>query len=123
MTTTPAGPHELHGATPAPSLAPSRPQATGTPADGIVVLEVGDYYYKPQVVTVTVGTKVIWHSVGELVHTIDPVDPPSKWRGGVTAGAGSPDYRFTFNRLGIYKYTCNYHPSAMDAWIVVIEGP
>ena len=109
--------------TPTLSNASPQPRATATPADGLMEIEVGDYYFRPQSVTVTVGTTIIWNPVGYLVHTIDPVDPPSPWRGGVTAGAGTPTYEFTFNRLGTYIYTCNYHPSAMDARIIVIKKP
>ncbi len=86
-----------------------------------MVIEVGDYYFYPQVVTVTVGTAVIWNPVGYLVHTIVPVKPPSRWRGGVTAGVGTRVYQFIFNRPGTYKYTCDYHPSAMDGRIIVVD--
>ncbi len=109
------------GMTPTPTIVVTlRPLPTRA-TEGIVVIDVGDYYFYPQVVTVTVGTTVIWNPVGELVHTIVPVDPPSPWKGGGTGGAGTRAYQFIFNRPGTYKYTCRYHPGEMDAWVVVIE--
>ena len=98
-------------------------RVTPTAASGPLVIEVGDYYFRPQRATITVGTTVIWYPVGELTHTIDPVEPPAPWRGGATAGAGTAIYKFTFSRPGTYKYGCNYHPAMMDAWIYVVEGP
>jgi len=109
------------GRTPTPAPVGTQLAATATALSGIVTIEVGDYYYRPQVVTITVGTTVIWEPVGYLFHTIAPVDPPAAWRGGGTSGAGSPAYEFTFKKPGTYKYTCDYHPSAMDAWVVVVE--
>jgi len=107
--------------TPTPSVVRTLLAATATPDDGTAEVIVGDYYYYPQVVTVTVGTLVRWEPIGDLVHTIMPVDPPSVWKGGGTSGAGSPAFEFTFRRIGTYHYYCIYHPGEMDAWIVVIE--
>lgn len=108
------------GMTPTPSPVISLVPATATIAEGMTQIEVGDYYFDPRVVTVTVGTTVTWEPVGDVVHTIESAESPPFFRGG-TSGAGSPVFRYTFRRPGTYAYFCEYHPGEMDAWIVVIE--
>jgi plastocyanin len=108
-----------------PTLLPTshRPARTATPASGTLEIEVGDYYFEPQVALVTAGTVVRWVPVGDLVHTIVPLEPRTGFRFGVTAGRGSPTVERMFSRLGTYLYTCDYHPKVMDAWIVVVDPP
>jgi plastocyanin len=106
--------------TPTPSA--GNRQSTATPTDeGVVEIEVGDYFFQPQVMTVTVGTLVRWRPVGDLFHTIVSKESPSLFKGG-TEGLGSRPFTFTFRNPGTYAYFCDYHPDAMDAWIVVVEG-
>lgn len=109
------------GMTLTPSPASPRPAATATPADGQMEITIGDYYFYPQVVTVTVGTTVTWMPVGVLFHTIVSKDSPPVFEG-ATGGVGTRVFRFTFRKPGVYAYHCDYHPGAMDAWVVVIEG-
>lgn len=107
---------------PSPSPQPAQQAAaTATPAEGQAEITIGDYYFYPQVVTVTVGTTVTWMPVGYLVHTIVTKNDATRPFRGDTAGAGTPPFEFTFHEPGVYPYYCDYHPGAMDAWIVVIE--
>jgi plastocyanin len=121
---------------PAPTLPPSpdrptsagatptrqtRTIATATPRPGILEIKVGDYFFDPAVVTITVGTTVIWQAVGDLQHTIVPKDPPNAFPSGYTAGTGSPDVDWTATRAGTIYYHCDYHPGAMDAILVVVD--
>jgi len=78
-----------------------------------------DNFFRPERLTVSVGTRVTWTNKGAVVHT-------------VTSGArGNPDGRFnsgdmrsgatfsyTFTAAGEYKYNCIYH-TGMDGTIVV----
>lgn len=108
-----------------PALTPTqprpRPEPTATP-EGTFLIIVGDYYFQPPEVTVPVGTTIIWRAVGELMHTIAPLDPPDGFKKGYTAGMGSPAVSLTFDKPGAYKYYCDYHPGAMDALLVVTAG-
>lgn len=107
------------GMTPTPSLA--GPRSTPAPTEeGVIEIEVGDYFFQPQVVTVTVGTLVTWRPVGDLQHTIVSKDASPVFKA-ETAGLGSKPFEFTFRKPGAYAYHCDYHPGAMDAWIVVVE--
>jgi plastocyanin len=81
-----------------------------------------DYIFSPDVITVTAGTTIHWVPVGSAEHSIIPVDPPYHWRGGSTAGSGSPTVMWRFNQPGTYRYYCDYHPGGMVALINVIDG-
>jgi plastocyanin len=87
----------------------------------LLVIQVGDYFFEPAYVTVTVGTTVSWHPVGDLFHTVVPKEPLNAFRAGGTTGRGSRDYTWTFTRPGTITYHCDYHPGAMDAILVVVE--
>jgi plastocyanin len=95
--------------------------ATATPRPGTLEIKVGDYFFDPAVVTITVGTTIIWHAVGDLQHTIVPKDPINAFPAGYTAGTGSPDVDWTATRAGTIFYHCDYHPGAMDAILVVVD--
>jgi plastocyanin len=84
-------------------------------------IDVEDYYFYPDTITITAGTTVRWVPVGSAEHSIVPRDPPDPWPGGATAGLGSPAVEWTFDTPGVYKYFCDYHPGAMDAIVIVIE--
>ena len=107
------------GMTPTPSPVIVWPTATPT-EEGIAEVEVGDYFFEPQVVTITLGTMVRWRAVGDLHHSILSKDSPSVFEGG-TGGSGSRPFTFTFRSPGTYAYYCDYHPGEMNAWIVVVE--
>lgn len=110
----------LRALTITPSSAGPRPAATKTPVVGQLEIIVGDYYFNPQVVTVTVGTTVTWVPEGVLYHTIVSKASPPVFRGGTT-GLGSPNFKYVFRRPGVYEYHCDYHPGAMNASLIVVD--
>jgi plastocyanin len=99
-----------------------RAQVTATPPPGVVEILVGDYFFDPAVVTITVGTTISWRPVGDLQHTIVAKEPVNGFPPGYTAGTGSPEVDWTAVRAGTIFYHCDYHPGAMDAILVVVEG-
>jgi plastocyanin len=94
---------------------------TATPSSGQVEIMVVDYVFSPDIITVTAGTTINWVPVGSAEHSIIPVDPPHPWRGGATAGTGSPTVTWTFESPGTYRYYCDYHPGGMVAILVVVD--
>jgi plastocyanin len=107
----------------APTLRPSstpRPPSTPTPDDGTIHIHVGDNYFEPDAITVTVGSTVRWIAVGSAAHSI-LVGGPTVWRGTLD-GAGSRPSDLTFSLPGTYPYMCDLHPGSMQGVIIVIEG-
>ena len=104
---------------PTPSAASPRLAAATQPA--VVKVQVGEYFFEPQVITLTVGTTVEWIPVGDRPHSIVSFGDQPAWKGYV-GDAGSPAFRFTFEGSGTFSYTCDVHPGVMDGFIVVVEG-
>jgi len=76
----------------------------------------GSYSFSPAMLTIKVGTTVIWKNVSSAPHTITTDDGQTADSGTVGVGA---TFRFTFKTAGTFSYHCNYHPY-MRATIVVV---
>ena len=72
-------------------------------------VEVGIYnfYFDPSIVTVTMGTTVVWHN--NAPNTSHTVNINGVGDSGAIAGGGT--YSHTFNALGTFAYHCSFHPS------------
>lgn len=85
-------------------------------------VQVGNYFFSPQNLTIRVGDTVRWIWV-EGTHTTtsgDPEDPETTgdvWSGPLNGS--STMYEFTFNDTGTFPYFCSIHPSLMKATVVV----
>jgi plastocyanin len=88
--------------TPAPTSV-----GTGAPAvqSGAATVEVGDQFFIPPQIVVTVGTSVLWINRGQLTHTATARDrsfsSPSMEFGYT--------FSFTFTKPGRYLYYCLLH--------------
>jgi plastocyanin len=100
---------------------------TAAPAAADAGVSMGDNFYDPATVTVTVGETVTWSHVGQAPHT-------------VTADNGSFDsspncptlltdcmengdsYSQTFNSAGSFDYFCKVHGQSMSGTVVVEAG-
>ncbi|MGI8747225.1 MAG: cupredoxin domain-containing protein [Deinococcus sp.] len=108
-TATPAAP-----AAPAPSSTATTSPAS-TPAASTV--EIGDNFFRPQVLKIKVGTTVTWTHNGMVTHNVISSDLPA---------LQSPDlkhgdrYSYTFMKAGTFRYYCAYHAN-MTATIVVTD--
>lgn len=91
--------------------------ATSQPAETPVLIAIEDFAFKPDTVTVPVGTTVTWENREDgVTHTSTADD--GRWKsGGLAPGER---FSFTFDQPGTYTYICSIHPR-MKATIVV-EG-
>jgi plastocyanin len=79
-------------------------------------VDAGDYFFHPDVLTVTVGATVRWNHVGSTGHDVTAVD--GSWGTALIPVAGY--FEHTFTREGVYDYICALHPPGMRGRIVVI---
>ena len=86
---------------------------------GFARVDVGEYFYYPSVVTVTVGTTVGWKQVGELAHDVTAVD--RTWGVALVPRAGY--FEQVFSREGVYDYLCQLHAPGMRGTVVVVRTP
>ena len=113
------------GATNVPSATPSAtatsPVIRASPT--LVVfsrgrVEMGDDYFAPDEINVTVGATVIWLiSSGENNH--DVVSNEGLFRSNSPMNRGVDMFTFTFNKPGEYRYVCSYHIPQMVGKVVV----
>ena len=72
---------------------------------GTATVEVGDQFFIPPQIIVTVGTTVLWINRGQLTHTATARDR-SFGSGTMEFGNG---YAFTFTKPGRHQYYCQLH--------------
>jgi len=96
-----------------------KPPKTVIEADGPLVqtnaVNLDDYSFTPDRITVTTGTKVVFTNTGKATHNAASSDGGG-WDTGMLRGGQSAS--ITFNRPGTYSYACLPH-SFMIGQIVV----
>ncbi len=98
--------------TPAPTPVGSR---TPEVLSGTVTVEMGDEFFLPTAITVTVGTTVTWVNRGQDAHTATARDGSF---GSPTLDFGG-SYSYTFMKRGRYEYTCLFHTDMFGVVVVV----
>lgn len=104
------------GAGPASTAGPgstAKPAAEGTATDKI---DVKDFSYKPDPVTVKVGTTVTWTFSDSVDHNVEGVKGAELKKSPDLKSGGT--YPFTFTKAGTNEYRCSIHNS-MTGKIVV----
>jgi plastocyanin len=87
--------------TPAPTSAGGSPEVFS----GSATVEMGDRFFVPPQLIVSVGTTVTWANRGQEEHTATARDGSF---GSSSLGFGS-SYKFTFTKTGVYQYYCMNH--------------
>lgn len=81
------------------------PDPSGTQADFDV--DMGDFFFAPQVLRIRPGDRVTWTNVGEFNHSSTNNTPLVLWDSGV--GPSGFSYSFQFHFPGTYLYHCTIH--------------
>jgi plastocyanin len=105
---------------PTRASAGSAPTPSGV-ATGLVQIEVSEFYFYPEQVTIKVGATVEWVPIGSHVHTINSKKNSPVVIDGNIGTMGGHRYRMTFQKPGTYYYECLLHPGVMDAVIEVVN--
>jgi plastocyanin len=88
-----------------------------------VTVRLGEFFFKPKVVTVHVGQAVRFLNVGKIEHTVADTDA----KGAIRSRLIKPRplrhgqvqvVRFT--KAGPVMYLCTFHPSLMKGRIIVV---
>lgn len=75
-------------------------------------IEIKDFAFSPDTITVAKGTTVTWTNKDSTSHTVKGTAFTSE-----TLGQGQ-SYSYTFNEAGTFEYQCGIHPS-MRAKVIV----
>ena len=105
-------------------LAPASGSASGGAASRpAVTVRMGEFFFKPRVVTVHVGQAVRFVNVGKIDHTV--ADTTTRWKATrskliVPRPLSRGDAQTVrFAKPGTVYYLCTFHPSLMRGTIVV----
>jgi amicyanin len=92
--------------------------AGGTRAGTSHTVEIADFAFMPQVLTIQVGDTVTWTNLDQVEHTA------TSTAGDFDSGllGQNESYSVTFTEPGTYSYLCTPHPS-MTGQIVVQAAP
>ena len=93
--------------------------AAGTPAASKPAsVQLGDNFFQPNHLTVSVGTKVTWTWAGNNTHNVTVVKGPQKFR---SVDQTSGTYSRVMTKPGVYKIVCTFHPG-MDLTLTVKQA-
>ena len=77
-------------------------------------IEVKDFMFNPQTLTVNSGDKVTWVNKDDEPHTV--VSDSGLFRSG--AMDTNEGYSFKFDKPGTYHFTCSIHPRMVGTIVV-----
>ena len=94
----------------------------GAAARAPVTITMGEFFFKPRVVTVHVGQPVRFVNVGKIVHTVADTDR----RGAIRSKLIRPRplahgavQVVRLRKAGVVSYLCTFHPTLMKGRIIV----
>jgi plastocyanin len=96
----------------------------GTVARHPVTVRLGEYFYKPKVVTVHVGQAVRFVNVGKIEHTVADTDAKGAIRSHLIKPrplAHGQVQTVRFAKPGRVLYLCTFHPTLMKGRINVVR--
>lgn len=85
-----------------------------------VEVDIKLFTFKPKVLEIPVGTKVVWSNGDAVDHSVTqgtPGKPGAEFDSGYFTKGGR--YSYTFNEAGEYEYFCKRHESMRGKIIVV----
>ena len=96
-----------------PKTTTTVPTTTTTPEPQTHNVSIGDFFFSPASLTISVGDTVRWTRTGSVTHTTTG----SEWDSG-SLGSGAT-FSHTFTTAGTFNYFCAIHPTTMQATLVV----
>jgi plastocyanin len=93
---------------------PTSPSSPATPSGGLVTVDIRNFLYQPNPVTVKVGTQINWHNLDNVDHTATRDGVFDNFVNAMSAH-GAP---VTMSTAGTFEYHCRLHAN-MKGTIVV----
>ena len=82
------------------------------------VITINDFQFKPDHIKVEAGTEVVFRNNQPIAHAVTSMREPSFENIKVISSDGGEVAR-TFEKPGVYKFFCNYHPEMVGEIEVV----
>lgn len=90
-------------------------KTTATPRAAVTQVEIRNFAFAPNTMTVAAGTRVVWTNRDEEPHVITSA---GKQFTSSPALDTSDTYAVTFSKPGTYAYYCSIHPMMVGTIIV-----
>jgi plastocyanin len=103
------------GAAPSPAPSPS-PGAAASAPPGSASVDLADFAFQPDSLSIPAGTSVAFRNIGAALHTATADD--GSWDTGFVEPDGSMVLRF--DTAGTYAYTCVIHPAMVGTIDVTV---
>ena len=87
---------------------PGEPLAEGSLEASDVQVQIHDFKFEPEHLTVRPGTKVTWVNKDDEPHSATSSEKPKRFDSGVLDSDQS--FSFTFTEQGSFSYFCKLHP-------------
>ncbi|HEY1992207.1 MAG TPA: cupredoxin family copper-binding protein [Gammaproteobacteria bacterium] len=84
-----------------------------------VQVNIFNYKFDPETLTVPAGATVTWTNKDEIPHTVMSSDKSFQGSGGLDTG---DSYSYTFTQPGTYNYYCTLHPFMKGKVVVTAAG-
>ena len=93
------------------------PAAAAPPKGGTATIEIDNFMYKPDALTVNAGDTVVFTNDDQVLHNVTG--------SGLVSGdiAGGASWKHTFTDPGTYAYVCGYHPWMKGTITVTARTP
>jgi plastocyanin len=75
---------------------------------------IDKHMFKPDTITVSVGTAVVWENKDDVPHTVVSLDGTFRSQALDT----EDKFSFAFDKAGTYEYFCSLHPQMMGKVVV-----
>jgi plastocyanin len=92
------------------------PASTSPAAQSGAKVEIDNFSFTPNELTISVGTTVTWTNHDDVPHTATAKGKPSAFDSKALDTDGK--FSFTFNQPGTYTYYCRLHPHMTGKIIV-----
>jgi len=90
----------------------------GPPGSGSNLVKVGDNFYAPTSVTVSVGDSIVWNWVGNNQHSVTFTQTNGPDSG--IQGNGS-SFKIVETQSGVYTYYCKVHGASVMSGTVTVQ--
>jgi plastocyanin len=96
------------------TAAASLPAVAQSPTGNAIKIDVRNFMFGPQTLTVTAGSTVVWTNMDQEPHTI--ASDAGLFRSG--AIDTNETFSFKFDHPGTYRYFCTIHPQMLGTIVV-----
>jgi plastocyanin len=100
------------------------PDAAGGATAAPATVKLGEFFFKPRILTVRVGQSVRFLNVGKIAHTVADADAKGDLRSKLIRPrplAHGQSQVVRFSKPGTVFYVCTFHPTLMRGRLIVVR--